>query len=130
MSVVAGPGSGVRAARRAVASRNLPGRARTPEGSAPRSRQRAPPCAPMVAMPERWHVKPGQTVRLAEIGPASTSGAPGGRDVTEADFSDLHTELGQLQERLWAEARQSLLVVLQAMDTGGKDGTIRHVFAG
>ena len=33
-----------------------------------------------------------------------------------------------LQERLYAENKQSLLIVLQAMDTGGKDGTIRGVF--
>ena len=36
----------------------------------------------------------------------------------------------ELQERLYAESAQSLLVVLQAMDAGGKDGTIRHVFRG
>jgi PPK2 family polyphosphate:nucleotide phosphotransferase len=40
------------------------------------------------------------------------------------------TELGELQDRLWAENRRSLLVVLQAMDTGGKDSTIKHVFSG
>jgi PPK2 family polyphosphate:nucleotide phosphotransferase len=34
------------------------------------------------------------------------------------------------QDRLWAEERQSLLVVLQAMDTGGKDGTIKRLFRG
>ena len=35
-----------------------------------------------------------------------------------------------LQEQLYAEHRQSLLIILQAMDTGGKDGTIRGVFQG
>lgn len=35
-----------------------------------------------------------------------------------------------MQERLWSEGRRSLLVVLQAMDTAGKDGTIRYVFRG
>jgi PPK2 family polyphosphate:nucleotide phosphotransferase len=35
-----------------------------------------------------------------------------------------------LQQRLWAESRQSLLVVLQAMDSGGKDSTVRRVFRG
>ena len=39
----------------------------------------------------------------------------------------MHEELAALQDKLWAEARRSVLVVLQAMDTGGKDGTIRHV---
>lgn len=37
-------------------------------------------------------------------------------------------KLPELQERLYAEATQSLLIVLQALDTGGKDGTIDHVF--
>ncbi len=39
-------------------------------------------------------------------------------------------KLSALQRVLWADGRQSLLVVIQAMDTGGKDGTIRKVFSG
>jgi PPK2 family polyphosphate:nucleotide phosphotransferase len=39
-------------------------------------------------------------------------------------------QLAELQNRLWAERRRSLLVVLQALDAGGKDGTIRKVFTG
>ena len=42
----------------------------------------------------------------------------------------LQLRLADLQDRLWAESRRSLLVVLQAMDAGGKDGTIKHVFRG
>ena len=42
----------------------------------------------------------------------------------------LGDELSGFQEKLWAESRQALLVVLQAMDAGGKDGTIRKVFTG
>jgi len=42
--------------------------------------------------------------------------------------AELTAELAQLQERFWANGRQRLLVVLQATDTGGKDGTIRNVF--
>ena len=38
--------------------------------------------------------------------------------------------ISKLQERLYAENKQSLLIVLQAMDTGGKDGTIGGVFEG
>ena len=81
-------------------------------------------------MPDGWRVQPGSTVHLADIDPASTPGAPGGREATEAALPALHQELGALQDRLWAEGRRSLLVVLQAMDAGGKDGTIKHVFAG
>lgn len=81
-------------------------------------------------MPERWRVKPGSTVDLHEMDPSATPGAPGGRDETLATLPALHVELAALQDRLAAERRQSLLVVLQAMDAAGKDGTIRHVFDG
>ena len=46
----------------------------------------------------------------------------------ETATSALLDRLESLQERLWVEGTRSLLVVLQAMDTGGKDGTISHVF--
>ena len=77
-----------------------------------------------------WRVAPEQPVHLKDLDPASTAGGPGDRVATEAAIPALHQQLGALQDRLWAENRQSLLVVLQAMDTGGKDGTIRHVFEG
>lgn len=49
-----------------------------------------------------------------------------GRELTKA----LNAELEALQELMWAEHKQKVLVVIQATDTGGKDGTIRHVFDG
>jgi PPK2 family polyphosphate:nucleotide phosphotransferase len=81
-------------------------------------------------MSERWRIRPGQAVRLDSIDPAATDGAPGGREKTKAELPALRDELASLQDRLWAEAKRSLLVVLQAIDAGGKDGTIRHVFKG
>jgi PPK2 family polyphosphate:nucleotide phosphotransferase len=45
-------------------------------------------------------------------------------------MADLQPRLRDLQERLWAEASRAVLLVLQAMDAGGKDGTIRSVFTG
>ena len=78
----------------------------------------------------RWKVRAGHRVDLAGLDPGSTDGAPGGRPETEAAIPPLIAELSALQERLWAEASRSLLVVLQAMDAGGKDGTIKHVFRG
>jgi PPK2 family polyphosphate:nucleotide phosphotransferase len=42
----------------------------------------------------------------------------------------MQDRLAKLQSRLWAESRQSLLVVLQGIDASGKDGTISHVFRG
>jgi PPK2 family polyphosphate:nucleotide phosphotransferase len=75
-------------------------------------------------------VEPGRHLDLASIDPGSTDHAPGGHADTEAALPALHQELADLQDRLWAEARRSLLVVLQAMDAGGKDGTVSHVFRG
>jgi len=80
--------------------------------------------------PDRWRVPPGSTLDLRAIDPATTDGAPGGRKETEATFGEFHDRLLGLQERLWAERRQSLLVVLQAMDAGGKDGTVKHLYRG
>jgi PPK2 family polyphosphate:nucleotide phosphotransferase len=89
----------------------------------------------MRRMPNRapltdWLVPAGDRLRLASRDPDSTPHAPGDRDTTNAAAVALHNELGVLQERLWAENERSLLVVLQAMDAGGKDGTIKKVFTG
>ena len=45
-------------------------------------------------------------------------------------FAELNQELERLQELLYAQSKHKVLIVLQATDTGGKDGTIRHVFDG
>jgi PPK2 family polyphosphate:nucleotide phosphotransferase len=73
-------------------------------------------------------IAPGAAVDLASIDPSSTPGAPGDKAATKEATKALTERLGELQERLYAEGSRSLLVVLQAMDTGGKDGTIRKVF--
>ena len=78
---------------------------------------------------QRWQVE-GKNLDLADIDTKSTEGAPGDKDATREATPALITELSELQNRLWAEHRQSLLVVLQAMDAGGKDGTIRKVLTG
>ena len=44
-------------------------------------------------------------------------------------FEDLKEDLRLLQQRLYAENKQRVLIVIQAMDTGGKDGCVRHVFS-
>ena len=75
-------------------------------------------------------VAPRSKANIADIDPGSTLGAPGDKKVTEAASVALNGELSELQERLWAEDARSLLVVLQAIDAGGKDGAIRKVFAG
>ncbi len=79
---------------------------------------------------KRWRVAPGSKLRLADIDTRSTAGAPGNKGTTTRVADGLVAQLGELQTRLWAEGRRSLLMVLQAMDAGGKDGTIRKVFTG
>ena len=75
-----------------------------------------------------WRVGPGSPVELASVDTRAPDGTD--RTATEAATDELGEELDGLQERLWAEGSRSLLVVLQAMDAGGKDGTIRKVFTG
>jgi len=53
-----------------------------------------------------------------------------GKDKAKADTEKLIARLTGLQERLYANATRSLLIVLQGMDTSGKDGTIRNVMSG
>jgi PPK2 family polyphosphate:nucleotide phosphotransferase len=74
-------------------------------------------------------VKPGSSVSLKEYDPDDTGPYSSSEDA-QADLEDQLRELNRLQYLLFAENRRSLLVVLQGMDTAGKDGTIRHVMSG
>jgi PPK2 family polyphosphate:nucleotide phosphotransferase len=77
-------------------------------------------------MRERLRVDPEGPV-LAEVDPGSTPGARG-RAKAEARTAKRQRTLAGLQERLFAERTRALLVVLQGMDTSGKDGAIEHAF--
>ncbi len=68
-----------------------------------------------------------QSVKLKQFDPHARKGVSN-RDAAEAELAAMHATLNTLQEKLYAQSSQALLVVLQAMDTGGKDGLIRHVF--
>ena len=75
-------------------------------------------------------VRPGSKVRLSRVHPADTSAYPGSKRQALRETERLTQELTRLQELLYACHGDPVLVVLQALDTGGKDGTIRHVFEG
>ncbi len=75
-------------------------------------------------------VNPGGKLDLRHLDPDDTSLAPGGREKTDAQSEKLTARLGDLQELLFAEHKRRLLVILQGMDTSGKDGTVRHVMRG
>ena len=64
--------------------------------------------------------------RLAEVDPDSTPGLKKPKRAVK-DLKTHQAQLFELQERLYAEHKRSLLLVLQGMDTSGKDGTITHV---
>lgn len=72
-------------------------------------------------------VAPGTRPDLAATDPRGTPGFEGDKEAAQTRVDELRDELADFQERLWAEAGQSLLVVLQALDGGGKDGLIRKV---
>jgi PPK2 family polyphosphate:nucleotide phosphotransferase len=65
---------------------------------------------------------------LASVEPEATLGVK--KKAAARELWNVSDELGDLQARLHAEASRSLLVVLQALDTGGKDGTIKHAMIG
>jgi polyphosphate kinase 2 (PPK2 family) len=76
-----------------------------------------------------YRVRSGEPFHLADIDPNASESYTSKRDV-EAELERQRGRLQNLQERLFAEQQRSLLIVLQAMDTGGKDGTIKNVFQG
>jgi len=79
---------------------------------------------------EPCQVQPGERVRLSGIDPDGTPGFTGVKDDGRRELAKLTSRLEALQELLYAERRHSVLVVLQGMDSAGKDGTIRRVFTG
>ncbi|UJF25083.1 polyphosphate kinase 2 family protein [Suttonella sp. R2A3] len=76
-----------------------------------------------------YRVYPGTNVSLAQIDTNSRKHMPDSKKQRKALLAELGPELDELQERLHAEGKRKVLLVLQGMDTAGKDGTIRHVFA-
>ncbi len=80
---------------------------------------------------ERYRVEPGEKLVLGEIDSGEKSLFEGaGKDDFQPQFDELRSELQDLQKRLYAEQKHRILVVVQAMDTGGKDGCIKNVFSG
>src|SRR5580693_3581105 len=73
--------------------------------------------------------KPGNKFRISECKTDDTGGYKDKRSAEE-DVNRNLKKLIALQDRLYASAKYSVLVVLQAMDGGGKDGAVDHVFSG
>jgi PPK2 family polyphosphate:nucleotide phosphotransferase len=79
---------------------------------------------------EYYRIPADTPVHLADRDPRDSRAFGGDKDEGKTHLDDLTDRLEELQELLYAEGKHKVLIVLQAMDTGGKDGTIRHVFEG
>lgn len=79
---------------------------------------------------DRYRLRPGKRVKLAGIDPEDTALVPGGKKASQQKNAKHQERLAELQEVLFAERRRKVLIVLQGMDTSGKDGTVRHVMGG
>ena len=78
---------------------------------------------------KRFVVDPGKALKLKDIDPTFK----GDHETAEAaavDIERCRSKLASLQSLLYAEKKHAILIVLQAPDAGGKDGTVKHVFTG
>lgn len=78
---------------------------------------------------DRVRLKPGEPARLKKRDPGDTLGLDS-EDAARVHQASMLDRLNDLQYRLYAENQRSVLLVLQGMDTSGKDGTVRHVMSG
>ncbi|MCP3860330.1 MAG: polyphosphate kinase 2 family protein, partial [Phycisphaeraceae bacterium] len=78
---------------------------------------------------DQYRVKPGDRPDLSKIPTRADAGLDAKSDGETLLAANVE-RIDELQGRLWAESRRSVLLVLQGMDTSGKDGTIRKVFTG
>lgn len=78
----------------------------------------------------KYRVKPGSKVNLKKWDPDDNSEFNFSKKQGEKALPPLNKKLEYLQELLYAENKHKILIVLQAMDAGGKDGTIRQVYEG
>jgi PPK2 family polyphosphate:nucleotide phosphotransferase len=79
---------------------------------------------------KQYRVKPGGKIKLSEWDPNDSGSFAGDKQKGLAEVAALNKKLEELQELLYAGHKHKVLVILQAMDTGGKDGVIRRVFDG
>jgi len=75
-------------------------------------------------------IKPDQNNYLAKVSSEPWDDLPVTKSEAREELTSLHERLSDLQQRFFVDRRKKLLIVLQGMDTSGKNGTIRHVFRG
>jgi PPK2 family polyphosphate:nucleotide phosphotransferase len=82
---------------------------------------------------KEYRVKPDSRLSLDTCDPDDTGeykNTDQGKEKAKAVAAQLISRLGELQQRLYANGNRAVLIVLQGMDTSGKDGTIKHVMSG
>lgn len=72
-------------------------------------------------------IQPGKHMDLSKVDPDDTFGNK--RDELDGKLPKLKSSMSELQYKLYIENEKALLIVLQGMDTSGKDGVIRHVIS-
>lgn len=75
-----------------------------------------------------YRLKPGEAPHLAKRDAADATAFPDRKAAEQQSLAD-GALINELQDKLHAEGQRALLIVLQGIDTSGKDGTVRHVFA-
>ena len=78
---------------------------------------------------KRYRVRQGADFKLASINPGDTGGLDIAKDEGKALLAEIAKRLGELQNKLYAEHRWAVLIILQGLDAAGKDGVIAHVMA-
>lgn len=85
----------------------------------------------LLKIADRYRIDRGKHFRLKEIDPADTAGLKfAGKRQSDALLQKSVTQLADLHDKLYAADRWALLLIFQAMDAAGKDGTIKHVMSG
>ncbi|HLE51751.1 MAG TPA: polyphosphate kinase 2 family protein [Anaerolineales bacterium] len=79
---------------------------------------------------KQYLIKPGSRIDLDEWDPSDNSAFDGDKKSAQENLQELNDELSNLQELFFAEHKHKLLIILQGVDTSGKDGAIEHVFRG
>ncbi|MFO1463368.1 MAG: polyphosphate kinase 2 family protein [bacterium] len=82
---------------------------------------------------KQYRIEPKSSFKLKRVDPSNTGefdASEDGEKKAEQRTRQTLSKLDELQERLYAGKQRSILIVLQGMDTGGKDGTIKHVMSG
>jgi len=76
---------------------------------------------------QQYRIEPEKPIRIKKLDANDLGEWEGKKKAAQKGFKDLQKELAELQQVLYAEQKHKVLIILQAMDTGGKDGTIRSL---